>query len=59
LMEGLGSPGVRLGVHRVRAPVVAHPGQYKLVEGCAHRRSPSGTWVCKETEVQGLKCERQ
>jgi hypothetical protein len=59
LMERLGSPGLGLGVDQVRAPVVAHPGRYKLAGGRAHRRSPSGTWVCKEIEVQGLKCERQ
>jgi hypothetical protein len=49
LMEELGSPGVGLGVDQVRAPVVAHPGRYKLAGGQAHCRWPSGTWVCKET----------
>jgi hypothetical protein len=58
-MEGLGSPGVGLGVNQVRAPVVAHHGRYKFVGGRAHRRSPSGTWHCEEIEVRGLKCECQ
>jgi hypothetical protein len=59
-MEGLGSPGVGIGVDRVRASVIAHPGWYKLVGGRAHRRSPSGTWVCEVIEVGGVlrKCQR-
>jgi hypothetical protein len=55
----LGSPGVELGVNRVRAPVVAHPGRYKFAGGRAHRRSPSWTECGEEIEVQGLKCECQ
>jgi hypothetical protein len=60
-MEGLGSPGVGIGVDRVRVLVVAYPGQYKLAEEHAHRRSPSGTWVCEGIEVGGVlrKCQRQ
>jgi hypothetical protein len=60
LMEGLGSPGVGIGVDRARASVVEHPGRYKIVGGRAHRRSPSGTWVCEEIEVRGVlhKCLR-
>jgi hypothetical protein len=51
LTEGLGLPGVGIGVNQVRASVVAHPDRYKLVGGRAHRRSTSGTWVCEEIEV--------
>jgi hypothetical protein len=43
LMEGLGSPGMGLGVNQVRTQVVAHLGRYKFAGGRAHRRSPSGT----------------
>jgi hypothetical protein len=59
-MEGLGSPGVGIGVNRVRASVIVHPGRYKLVGGHAHRRSPLGTWVCEGIEVGGVlrKCQR-
>jgi hypothetical protein len=57
LIEGLGSPGVGIGVDQVRTSVVGHPGRYKLAGGRAHHRSPSGTWVCEEKEVQGLMCE--
>jgi hypothetical protein len=53
----LESLGVEIGVDRVRASVVAYPGRYRLVGGRAHRRSPSGTWVCEETEIQGPKWE--
>jgi hypothetical protein len=59
LMEGLGSPGMGLGVNQVRAPIVAHPGRYKFAGGRANRRSPSRTWRCEEIEVRGLKCECQ
>jgi hypothetical protein len=58
-MEGLGSLEVGLGVGQVRAPVVAHLGRYKFVEERAHYRSPSGTWVCEETEVRGPNCDCQ
>jgi hypothetical protein len=54
LTEGLGSPGVGIGVNRFRASVVAHPGRYRLAGGRVHRRSSSGTWVSEETEMQGL-----
>jgi hypothetical protein len=40
LMEGLGLPGVGLGVNQVRAPVAAHPDRYKFTGGRAHRRGP-------------------
>jgi hypothetical protein len=58
-MEGLGSPRVGIGVDRVRASVVAHPGRYKLAGEQAHHRSPSGTWVCEGIEVGGVlrKCQ--
>jgi hypothetical protein len=52
-MEGLGSPGVGLGVDRVKAPVVAHTGQYRIARGRARRRSPSWTWRDEEIEVGG------
>jgi hypothetical protein len=58
-MGVLGSPGVELGVDRVRASVVVHLGRYKIAGGRVHRSSPSGTWVYEEIEVQGLMCERQ
>jgi hypothetical protein len=54
LMAELESPGVEIGVDQVRASVVEYPGRYRLAGGRAHRRSPSGTWVCEKTEVQGL-----
>jgi hypothetical protein len=50
---------VELGVDRVRAPVVAHPDQYKFAGGRAHRCSPSWTECSEEIEVQGLKCKCQ
>jgi hypothetical protein len=53
-MAELESPGVEIGVDQVRASVVEYPGRYRLAGGRAHRRSPSGTWVCEKTEVQGL-----
>jgi hypothetical protein len=59
LVEGLGSPGMGLGVNQVRTPVVAHPGRYKFAEGRTHRRSPSGTWHCEEIEVRGVLCKLQ
>jgi hypothetical protein len=59
LRVGLGSPGVELGVDRVRAPVVVHPGWYKFAGGHTHRRSPSWTECGEEIKVQGLKCECQ
>jgi hypothetical protein len=46
---------VEIGIDQVRASVVAYPGRYRLAGGRAHRRSPSGTWVYEETEVQGPK----
>jgi hypothetical protein len=46
---------MEIGIYQVRASVVAYPGRYRLVRGRAHRRSPSGTWVSEETEVQGTK----
>jgi hypothetical protein len=46
--------GVELGVDRVRAPIVAHPGRYKFAGGLAHGRSPSGTECYEEIEVWGL-----
>jgi hypothetical protein len=55
LMVGLESPGVEIGVDRVRASIVAFPGRYRLTGGRAHCRLPSGTWGCEETEVQGPK----
>jgi hypothetical protein len=58
-MAGLESPGVEIGVDQVRASVVAYPSRYRLTGGRAHRRSPSGTWVCEEIEVRGLMCECQ
>jgi hypothetical protein len=48
LTEGLGSPGVGIGVNRVRASVVAHPGRYKLAGGRAHRRSRRGLDAVKK-----------
>jgi hypothetical protein len=59
LIEGLKSPGVGIGVDRVRASVVVHPGRYKFAGGSAHCRSPLGTWLCEEIEVERLMCERQ
>jgi hypothetical protein len=53
------SLGVEIGVNRVRALVVAHPGWYKLAGGRAHRRLTSGTWVCKEIEREGPWCKCQ
>jgi hypothetical protein len=58
-MEGLGSPGVGLGVDQVRALVVVHPGQYRFAGGCARRRSPLWTWRGEEIEVRGSLCKRQ
>jgi hypothetical protein len=54
------SPGVEIGVNRVRASVIVHPGRYKLAGGRALRRSTSGTWVCKEIEIGGAlrECQR-
>jgi hypothetical protein len=52
--DGLGLPGVGLGVNQVWAPVIAHPGPYKFAGGRARRRSPSGTWACEEIEVRGF-----
>jgi hypothetical protein len=43
LRDGLGSPGVELGVYQVRTLVFAHSGRYKFTGGRARRRSPSGT----------------
>jgi hypothetical protein len=59
LRVGLESPGVELGVDRVRASVVVYPGQYRFVGGRAHCRSPSWTWRGKETEIKGPKWECQ
>jgi hypothetical protein len=59
LMEGLGSPGMGLGVNQIRAPVFAHPSRYKFAGGRAHRRSPSGTSRCEEIEIRGVLCKRQ
>jgi hypothetical protein len=56
-MEGLGPPGVGLGVDRVRAPVVAHLDRYKFAGGHARRRSPPWTWRGKEIEVWGPSCK--
>jgi hypothetical protein len=55
LIEGLGSLGVEFGVDQVRSLAFAYLGRYRLTGGRVHRRSPSGTWVCEETEVQGPK----
>jgi hypothetical protein len=57
LMVGFGSPRVGLGVGRDRALVIKHLGWYRFAGGHTHHRSPSGTWVCEETEVQGPLCE--
>jgi hypothetical protein len=59
LMVGFGSPRVGFGVGRARDLVIKHLGRYRFAGGRAHRRSPSGTWVCEETEVQGPLCECQ
>jgi hypothetical protein len=59
LMVGFGSPRVGLGVGRARALFIKHLVRYRFTEGRAHRRSPSGTWVCEEIEVQGPLCECQ
>jgi hypothetical protein len=59
-MEGLGSPRVGLGVNQVRTLVVVYSGRYRFAGACPPLvNSPSGTWVCEGTEVQGLKCEHQ
>jgi hypothetical protein len=59
LIEGLGSPRVEFGVNQVRSLAFAYPGRYRLAEGRVHRRSPSGTWVCEGTELQGPNCDCQ
>jgi hypothetical protein len=54
------SPGVEIGVNRVRTLVVAYSGRYKFTRERACRCSPSGTWSCEEKEVGGVlhKCKR-
>jgi hypothetical protein len=60
LRDGLGSPGVELGVNRVRTLVVVYFGRYKFTGERARRHSSSGTWSCEEIEVGGVlrKCQR-
>jgi hypothetical protein len=51
LRDGLGSPGVELGVDRVRTLVVVYFSRYEFTGERARRRSPLGTWSCEEKEV--------
>jgi hypothetical protein len=58
-IEGLRSLKVELSVGRVRALFIEHIGRYRFAGGRAHRRSPSGTWRCKEIKLWGPLCKCQ
>jgi hypothetical protein len=51
LIEGLGSPGVELGVDQVRSLAFAYPGRYRLTGGLVHRRGPGSA---KKHKCRGL-----
>jgi hypothetical protein len=57
LVEGLVLYRVEFGVGQVRALVFEHSGQYELVRGRAHRRSPSRTQVVKRKKSKGLSAD--
>jgi hypothetical protein len=59
LKGGFVLPRVALGVGQTRALVVECLGRYRFTGSRAHRRSPSGTRVCKEIELRGPNCECQ
>jgi hypothetical protein len=53
-MEGLGSPGVGIGVDRVRVSVVAYPGWYKFAGGVLTAVHCRGPGAVKKQKHRGL-----